>query len=115
EGALEPTELFLPTRTLATTFSGATFKGMVPVSVGVEAMLFERGGVGILALWTSDGATGSSSSSKLLELDPGPRRRRGDLRGNVTPLLVSNESRASGKVQLSVGAMPVFIVDVDGP
>jgi hypothetical protein len=112
DGTLEPTELFLPIRTLATTLGGATFKGVVPVAEGVQAMLFEKGGTGILAIW---GRADASAVPRQLELDPGPRPRLVDLQGNSTPLLVSNESRASGKVRLSVGPMPIFIVDVDGP
>ena len=37
-----------------------------------------------------------------------------DLWGNVTPLFRTSEQRRDGKVTLSLGATPVFLVDVDG-
>ncbi len=112
DGQLQPSELFLPTRTLCRVLGNANFKGAVPVAEGVDAMLFERDGMGILAIWTTNGL---STSPRQLELDPGPHPRLVDMFGNTTPLLVTNESRETGKVRLSLGALPVFIVDVDGP
>ena len=47
----KPQELLMIIRTLATTLSGAQFKGRVPIAEGVEAFLFERSGQSIVALW----------------------------------------------------------------
>ncbi len=108
----QPNELFTVVRTLFTTLSGATFKGKVPIADGVEAFLFDRNGQGIIAMWDR----GSSGSSKQLALHLGQKPLQVDLWGNVTPLLKPTDAAAkSGQVQLTVGPMPIFLVDIDGP
>jgi hypothetical protein len=127
----QPEELLLIIRTVMTTLGGSTFKGKVPVAEGVEAFLFDRGGVGILVLWDR-GVTGGV---KQLAINLGEHPRRIDLWGNVTPLAQGSGVRGQGSansplnapseprtlnpessssVRLDIGPMPVFLVDVDG-
>jgi hypothetical protein len=105
----QPQELFMVMRTLIATLGGATFKGRVPIADGVDAFLFDRGGQGILALWDR----GNTPGTKQLPLNLGDRPRRVDLCGNVTPLLNPDVRRAAGTTELTVGAMPILLVDID--
>src|SRR6478735_267526 len=101
--------MFMVVRTLTSMLGGATFKGKVPIADGVEAFLFERGGQGILALWDR----GNVAGAKELPLNLGDRPRRIDLWGNVTPLLNPAFRKSAGNTALTVGAMPVLLVDID--
>jgi hypothetical protein len=103
---IEPQETFLIDRTLMRVLSGATFKGKARIKDGVEAMLFDRNGLGILALWSR----GSQSQSQQLSLNLGPQPLKVDLWGNVTPLTRSSDQT----VQIDVGPMPFFLVGIDG-
>jgi hypothetical protein len=106
----QPQEMFLIVRTLLGTLSGATYQGRVPLAEGVEAFLFDRNGQGVLALWDR----GSERGVKRLALNLGPRAVSVDLWGNVTPLLRTAGDRGRGEVQVQVGPMPTFLVDIDG-
>ncbi|HZZ43760.1 MAG TPA: hypothetical protein VFE58_12550 [Tepidisphaeraceae bacterium] len=106
----QPKELLMIVRTLTTTLSGAVFRGKVPVADGVDAFLFDKSGVGILALWDR----GSVAGVKTLEMNTGPNPMMVDLWGNATPLLTSTEDRESGKLKMPIGTMPIFLIDVDG-
>jgi hypothetical protein len=105
----QPQELFMVMRTLISTLSGATYKGRVPIAEGVEAFLFDRGGQGILVMWDR----GNTAGPKQFPLNLGDRPRRIDLWGNVTPLLNPDNRRASGTTELTIGSMPVLLVDID--
>ncbi len=105
----QPQELYIITRTLVTALGGATFKGRVPIAEGVEAFLFDRGGQGVLVLWDR----GMTSGIKQLAVNLGERPMRMDLWGNVTPLLGTDQDKTSGKTQLSLGSMPVLLLDID--
>jgi hypothetical protein len=108
----QPQELLMVVRTLITTLSGATPKGKVAIADDVEAFLFDRAGQGILALWDR----GSQGGVKQLALHLGERPMAVDLWGNVTPLLRPREAGSqSGQVQLSLGPMPIFLIDIDAP
>jgi hypothetical protein len=107
----QPDEMFMIVRTLTSVLSGTTFKGKVPIADGVEAFLFDKNGQGILMLWDQ----GVSGSVKQLAVNLGQQARRVDLWGNVTPLLRSTDDAAGGNVQLSIGPMPTFLIDIDGP
>jgi hypothetical protein len=106
----QPSELLMIERTLITTLGGATYRGQVPVADGVEAFLFDKNGVGILALWDR----GSDTSAKQLVLNTGNRPMRVDLWGNATPLLAPRGDQSDGKIHLDVGPMPIFLIDIDG-
>jgi hypothetical protein len=106
----QPKELLMVVRTLVTTLGGATFKGKVPIAEGLEAFLFDKNGQGILAIWDR----GSQSGVKQLALNLGDKPRAVDLWGNVTPLLRTTADRTSQKVQITVGPMPILLVDIDG-
>jgi hypothetical protein len=56
---------------------------------------------------------GSTSGPKQFPLNLGDRPRRIDLWGNVTPLLNPDNRRAAGTTELTIGAMPVLLVDID--
>ncbi|MGE5611295.1 MAG: hypothetical protein ACM359_18745 [Bacillota bacterium] len=108
----QPQELLMILRTLTTTLGGSSFRGKVPIADGVEAFLFEKSGQGILALWDR----GSLPGVKKLALTLGQRPMAIDLWGNVTPLLrPTDPSNQTGQVQLTLGPMPIFLVDIDGP
>jgi hypothetical protein len=109
----QPQELLMVIRTLTATLGGTTFRGKVPIADGVEAFLFDKNGQGIIALWDA-GADGRSDEIRTLPLNLGQRPVSVDLWGNVTPLFRTAEQRKDGKVPVKVGAMPVFLVDVDG-
>ncbi|HZL37105.1 MAG TPA: hypothetical protein VFC78_17430 [Tepidisphaeraceae bacterium] len=111
EAARQPTELLMIERTLTATLGGTTYKGKVPIADGVEAFLFDRNGQGLLALWSQTG----DAALKTLPVNLGPRPVCVDLWGNVTPLLRARGEKAIGKVQLTVGPMPTFLLDIDGP
>ncbi|MCC6240662.1 MAG: hypothetical protein IT448_10230 [Phycisphaerales bacterium] len=106
----QPREMFLIVRTLTRMLSGATFKGRVPVADGVEAFLFDRAGVGILALWSQD----NQRQTRPLRISPLTGALRLDLWGNVTPIsFTAREQSDPDTVDLPIDAMPTFIVGVD--
>lgn len=108
----QPQELLMIMRTLITTLGGTRFVGKVPIAEGVEAFLFERNGQGILAIWDR----GSQAGVKKLALTLGQRPLAVDLWGNVTPLLrpLDGSGASSDQVQLTLGPMPIFLIDIDG-
>ena len=106
----QPQELFIVVRTMMTMLSGATYRGRVPVAEGIEAFLFDRGGTGVLVLWDR----GNRAGARRLAINLGADATRVDLWGNVSPLLRTNDDRREGGVQVDVGPLPVFLVDVDG-
>jgi hypothetical protein len=110
---IQPQETFLIDRTLMRVLSGATFKGKARINDGIEALLFDRNGLGILAMWSR----GSQSQSQKLSLSLGPQPLKVDLWGNVTPLTRLSEGNSptnDESVQIDVGPMPFFLVGVDG-
>ncbi|HEV8291712.1 MAG TPA: hypothetical protein VGP94_07295, partial [Tepidisphaeraceae bacterium] len=106
----QPQELFMVVRTLMSTLSGTTFRGRLTIGEGVEAFLFDRNGEGLLALWDK----GNRPGLKQLALNLGEHPRAVDLWGNVTPLLRTSADKRNQKVQLTIGSMPIFLVDIDG-
>jgi hypothetical protein len=106
----QPSELLMIMRTLIATLGGTTYCGQVPVGDGIDAFLFDKDGVGVLALWDR----GSDTSVKQLELNTGGHPMRVDLWGNATPLIAYSGSNAEGKIRLDVGPMPIFLIDIDG-
>jgi hypothetical protein len=106
----QPQELFIVVRTLMTMLGGAAYRGRVPIDEGIEAFLFDRGGTGVLVLWDR----GNRAGARRLAINVGAGATRVDLWGNVAPLLRTSSDRREGGVQVEVGPMPVFLVDVDG-
>jgi hypothetical protein len=104
----EPAEELIVLRTLMMTLGGASYRGKVPIADGVEAFLFDRNGVGILALWDR----GMTGGQRDLALNLGARPVMVDLWGNTTAL--HKLAGKPGLVSLTLGRMPVFLVDVDG-
>jgi hypothetical protein len=102
----DPSELLLVARTLMGVLGNTTFRGKVPIAEGVEAMLFERDGRGLLMIWTRSDAVAMQS----LAVNLGAAPRRIDLWGNVTPLAAVRD----GEVKVEVGPVPVFLIDIDG-
>jgi len=92
------------------TLSGTTFRGKLTIGDGVEAFLFDRNGEGLLAMWDK----GNRPGSKQLALNLGEHPRAVDLWGNVTPLLRTSADKNNQKVQLTLGSMPIFLIDIDG-
>jgi hypothetical protein len=110
EVAKQPRELLLVLRTLATTLGGAQFKGKMPVAENVEAFLFDRNGQGILALWDQ----GADGAGRTISLNLGERPVMVDLYGNATQVVATADAKDRTQVQLKLGAMPVFLTDIDG-
>jgi hypothetical protein len=106
----QPQELFMIVRTLMSTLSGTTYRGKLAIGEGIEAFLFDRGGEGLLAIWDK----GNRPGLKQLALNLGEHPRAVDLWGNVTPLLRTSADKTNQKVQLTIGSMPIFLVDIDG-
>jgi hypothetical protein len=105
-----PQELFMIVRTLMSTLSGTTFRGKVSIGDGVEAFLFDRNGEGLLAIWDK----GNRPGAKQLALNLGDHPRAVDLWGNVTPLVRTSADKNNQQVRLTIGSMPIFLVDIDG-
>ena len=106
----EPQELLMIIRTITGTLGGTTYRGRVPIADGVEAFLFDRDGRGVIALWDR----GGEGETRELVLDLGPRAASVDLWGNVAPLLRTPQDARDGKVRLTLGKTPMFLIDVDG-
>lgn len=106
----EPQELLMVIRTLTSTLSGTTYRGRVPIADGIEAFLFDKNGQGIIALWDRAGRGESCE----LSINLGQLPVAVDLWGNVTPIFRTAENRKDGKMALTLGATPIFLVDVDG-
>ena len=96
-------------RALTSVLGNAVYKGRVPVGDGVDAFLFDRDGEGVMVLW-SDGA---QTDSKELSLSLGENPRLIDAWGNATPLPHLTDPKLAESIKISVGAMPIYIVDVD--
>jgi hypothetical protein len=109
--SVEPLETLLIMRTIISTLSGAQYKGSVVLGDGIDAFLFDKNGRGILALWDRNGG---ASGKRELAINLGARPVSIDLWGNQAPLPRSLGDKA-GKVSVTVGAMPMFLVDIDGP
>jgi hypothetical protein len=108
----EPKETFIVDRTLMRILSGAEFKGKAPLQDDITAMLFDRRGQGIMALWSR----GAAAQTRKLSLYLGPQVLKVDLWGNATPLERSEEGLrdpGGGLVTIEVGPMPIFLVGVD--
>jgi len=106
----QPQELLLILRTLLTTLGGAQFKGKMPIAENVEAFLFDRDGHGVLAIWDRGGDGGG----RVVNLSLGERPMLLDLYGNATQLPISADAKDPAMVQLKLGTMPMFLVDIDG-
>jgi hypothetical protein len=106
----EPQELLMIIRTITSTLGNTTYRGRVPIADGVEAFLFDRDGQGIIALWDE----GGEGDTRELVLNLGARPVSVDLWGNVSPLHRTSEDARDGKVRVTLGKTPIFLVDVDG-
>lgn len=104
----QPRELLLIIRTLVSQLSGATFRGRIPNANNVDAFLFDRNGQGVMVLWNR----GQEIGAKPLALNLGDHPKRVDLWGNTTPLIAPTAAQ-SDTVNLEVGPMPIFLVDID--
>jgi hypothetical protein len=104
----QPRELLVITRTLVSQLAGATFRGKIPNASNIDAFLFDRNGQGLIVMWNR----GQDNKTKSMALNLGEHPVRVDLWGNVTPLAVSDRSRATA-VSIDVGPMPFFLVDID--
>ncbi|HEV2296152.1 MAG TPA: NEW3 domain-containing protein [Tepidisphaeraceae bacterium] len=108
----QPQEMLIIQRTLLKTLGGSTFRGKVPIAEDVEAFLFDKGGVGVLVLWSRGGISpdGSRRSDvRELPLSVGPRPVRVDLWGNVSPV-----RKVGSNISVDIGEMPILLVGIDG-
>ena len=102
----QPREEFLIERTLMRLLNTATFKGKTLIGDGVEALLFDRGGHAIMAVWSK-----GARQTQMLNLNLGSDVMKVDLWGNATPL-----TKISGgpDTKVEVGPMPFFLVGLMG-
>jgi hypothetical protein len=116
----EPMEAALIMRTLLSTLSGSTFQGKIPLSPEIEAFLFEKGGQGIIVLWSKN----DLADGQPLSISLGKRPMRVDLWGNATPMMQTVAARGedddetsrhtvSAQVQLKAGRMPIILTGID--
>ena len=101
-----PDETLLIVRTLLATLGNAVYKGRVPVSDDVEAMLFDRAGEGVLLVWAKDAAAAP------FRIVLGNRPQRVDLDGSVSPVLQPKDD--SGVIEIIAGPAPFFLTGIDG-
>jgi alpha-galactosidase-like protein len=99
---IEPGEQFIIDRTLMRVLGGASYKGKARLGDGVEAMLFDKSGQGILAMWSR------GAQSKRLSVSLGNQPLLVDLWGNVTPVPQTNL-----EATIDVGPMPCFLIGID--
>lgn len=111
----QPTEMLIITRTLMAMLGGASYKGKVPISDGVEAMLFDRDGDSVMLVWDR----GSQGGVKELPVNLGAQARKVDLWGNVSPVINTAVASANDGPQpgvaIQITPMPFFLVNIDGP
>jgi hypothetical protein len=102
ETYVQPSELFIIDRTLMRILGGAGYRGKARLDDGVESMLFDRNGLGILALWSR------STETRRLKVNLGAQPLKVDLWGNVTPVPQTNQ-----EATIDVGPVPFFLVGID--
>lgn len=102
----QPREEFMVERTVMRLMSGAKFTGKINLDPGVAALLFNRGGQGILAIWSK-----GARETQTINVSLGANVLKVDLWGAVTPLTqVGN----GPDMKVQVGPMPFFLVGLDG-
>jgi hypothetical protein len=108
----QPSEEFVVLRTTTSALVGATYRGRLNFGDRVEAVLFERAGRGIIAMWTKASVPESTTD---VRLNLGGRPMMADLFGNVTALrpAMPRDATEPDSVTVSLGSLPVFIDGVD--
>ncbi|MGN6506873.1 MAG: COG1470 family protein [Tepidisphaeraceae bacterium] len=104
----EPQELLMVMRTMLMTLGNATYKGRVPLDPDVEAFLFDRGGQGVMLVWSH----ADHGQPKTVPVVLGNQPRTIDLWGNVSPVLRPKDD--AGTTDLQIGPIPQFLVGIDG-
>lgn len=104
----QPSELFMIDRSLISILAGSTYRGKLSLAEGVESFLFDRHGVGVLVLWDRS----AGSTVRELALNVTPQAVQMDLWGNVSKLARNNDAEG-GKVHLTLGPTPLFLIGVD--
>lgn len=108
----QPSEDFVVLRTCAQALGGAQYRGRLNYGDKAEALLFEKGGRGTIALW-SKASIPVTRTDVMVNL--GGRPLVTDLFGNVTPLrlAIPKDESEPEAVKLALGPLPVFIEGVD--
>lgn len=106
----QPEELLLAMRTLNQTLAGAAYRGKINLSAFVEAYLFERKGVGIVALWS----TLSDETQVDVRMNLGGKPARIDLTGTSTPLRQALDATEPGEIKIKVGKQVTLVDGVSG-
>ncbi|MFT3788499.1 MAG: NEW3 domain-containing protein [Tepidisphaeraceae bacterium] len=110
---LEPDELMLVTRTLTAQLSGAVYRGRVPLAPGVEALLFDREGAGVMLVWAKSNGT-QSTGPTVVQATLGGSATRVDLYGNTYAIPRAPRQRGrSTPSLLEVGSTPFLVTGVD--
>jgi len=110
-GMDQPSELLLVYRSLVTHLGGATFKKDLPLSAGasankagVHALLFDRNGSGLLALWNDSPNPAPLRLSAL----PGHAVTLTTILGQSSDVLLTNDS-----CKLSLTSTPILLEGID--
>lgn len=108
----EPDPLFTIQRTVTTQFSGARCLGKVPIAEGVDAILFDRGGEGIMLVWAQGEVTDKTMRRIPLALGRNPTRV--ELTGESSPIArAKSDKRRPDDYELVVGTRPIIVRDID--
>lgn len=136
-GAADSARVLLAVRNLSQAVGNARFVGQLPLGTGIEAFLFDRGGSGVVLLWSNAPA----AQVMHLPLTLGRNPVQVSLSGVVTPLAAAPPALASENlaaqvadvrdnpagyqpapqrrlepppVTVEVGADPIILMDVEG-
>ena len=104
----EPKPVLIAHANAARLVDGSHYLGDLWYGPQVAAMLFEKNGTHILALWTMGDAGGENKSVKEIELEPGvPEVLQTDMMGRDTTLKTEG-----GKLKLKLDEAPIYLVGV---
>jgi hypothetical protein len=108
----EPDPLFMIQRTVTTQLSNARCLGKVPIADGVDAILFDKGGQGVMIVWAQGQVNDPTLRTIPIALGRNPTRI--DLAGQASPIKKLNaDKRNSDDYELVVGTRPIIVTDID--
>jgi hypothetical protein len=105
----QPTEALLVERTLLAALGNAIYRGRMPLGPGVDALLFDRDGEGVVLMWTAS----PQATAKTVAVVLGDRPQTLDLWGNLSPVLRPRSS--DGTTDVTVGPVPSLLIGINGP
>ena len=111
ELAIEPQEILLVFRTLADQLGGAQYMGRFALSDDINALIFDRAGVGSLFLWREESqSTALAELTAFVDIYLGPKPGLMDIMGNRHEL-----PAAAGLSRLTVEQWPFIVTNIHTP